>query len=515
MPGTTRVFAARPVVVLFLAFAVSRAVVRIVGVAIDPRSDYQWQLLDPSILRERFLESLVYLHAQPPFFNALRGAMLKCFPGQGEPPWAWWFLQMGIGLGIEFALFGTLRRLGTPQRAALVIAVASACGAPSLLYENCLSYTYLDAALLIGAAYLLVHHFDTQSRLSLWAFFGLLTILCATRSLYHFLWLLLIAAWVLRRTLLVTRSWMALPPIVLSLVIVGSIYCKNLVMFGFLGSSSWTGMNLATMTHTQLDKAARLQLLALGAVSDLTLRAPFEDLADYGEQWGRPAATGVVALDAPKRFDSSPNFNHIDYIAISRQFSRDALAVIRSSPVVYLQSVARNMLNFFFRASTDYHMLEGNRGRIKRWDQICAFLFYGEIGVFWHSDSDDGHPLKHLGLREVVTKKISDTCFFVPLITLLVPVCALRKALKSNSTKVRAMVGFAIFTLVYVMITADLMNLGETHRMRFELEPLLFALAGLALADTPILRRIFREPTHTHLPVGCCGDNEPAPTPGR
>ena len=79
--------------------------------------------------------------------------MLKMLPHQASHLGLGGFCKWGIGLGIEFALLGRdPRRLHT---AAGGIRVASACGAPGLLYENCLSYTYLDAALLIGAAYLL------------------------------------------------------------------------------------------------------------------------------------------------------------------------------------------------------------------------------------------------------------------------------------------------------------------------------------------------------------------------
>lgn len=106
------------------------------------------------------------------------------------------------------------------------------------------------------------------------------------------------------------------------------------------------GMNLATMTHTNLDQAARQELERSGCASSLTLTDPFQSLATYPAGFRSQNATGVPALDRETRFDGSPNFNHRDFIGLSRQYGRDAAAF--AYPTHYLKSVLRNFVSFVF-----------------------------------------------------------------------------------------------------------------------------------------------------------------------
>src|SRR5216684_6256511 len=66
---------------ILFAFALSRVLYYAAGVRFDARPiDHFFQFLDPELLKHRLLESLLYLHVQPPGFNLYVALILKLFP---------------------------------------------------------------------------------------------------------------------------------------------------------------------------------------------------------------------------------------------------------------------------------------------------------------------------------------------------------------------------------------------------------------------------------------------------
>ena len=70
-----------PVAVIVAGFLASRIAAYAAGIRLapDPLTWY-WQYIEPALLKERLLESLFYLHSQPPLFNLFIGLALKAFP---------------------------------------------------------------------------------------------------------------------------------------------------------------------------------------------------------------------------------------------------------------------------------------------------------------------------------------------------------------------------------------------------------------------------------------------------
>lgn len=66
---------------LAIVFAVSRLGYYLLGVRFDARPVlHYYQFVDPELLKHRLVESLFYLHIQPPGWNLYIGAVLKFFP---------------------------------------------------------------------------------------------------------------------------------------------------------------------------------------------------------------------------------------------------------------------------------------------------------------------------------------------------------------------------------------------------------------------------------------------------
>src|SRR6266571_3865653 len=142
---------ALPLLALGVAFVVSRIGIYWAGVRFDasPLPEF-YQYIDPLLLKHRLLESLFYLHSQPPLYNLGLGVLLKLFPGHFSAAAHAVYLVLGLVLGL--ASYSLLVRLGLPDWGAAALAVLVAVSPATLLYENWLFYEYPVAALLVLSA---------------------------------------------------------------------------------------------------------------------------------------------------------------------------------------------------------------------------------------------------------------------------------------------------------------------------------------------------------------------------
>src|SRR5947199_143356 len=120
-----------PLIFVVLAFVASRGIAYAVGVRFNagPLQCF-FQVVDPDLLRTRLLESLFYLHSQPPLFNLILGLFLKVTPGHFDAAMHAFYLAQGIALSIAFYLL--LVRLGIGRWPSAVIATAL-CATPAFL----------------------------------------------------------------------------------------------------------------------------------------------------------------------------------------------------------------------------------------------------------------------------------------------------------------------------------------------------------------------------------------------
>ncbi|MFB3117255.1 MAG: hypothetical protein ACE1ZP_00695, partial [Myxococcota bacterium] len=281
------------------------------------------QLIDRAYLLAHPVDSLVYLHAQPPVLNALALIVLHVSNLTGIPETAVASgLFASLALGCFFALL-KIARLATGSRIA-----TAACGAALLLNPAFAFYRYrllyeipaMLAVLLAGWSYLL---FVRDGRRAHW--FGLmlsLALLCATKSLFHPLFALLVALLALgARRAIVQIAWTDLARryaggFALGVVLVLLWPAKNQLVFDHFVYSSWLGFNLTVRTP-----AERYE--------------PFEDFVSHGRIHPSIRAQvesfeGVFAADdlsivrslKKPSYEKIPNWNHLAVLYTSAELAR-------------------------------------------------------------------------------------------------------------------------------------------------------------------------------------------------
>lgn len=432
---------------------------------------YYYQYLDIELLHGDLLRSLFYQHSQPPLFNLFLGLVLKAFGNQA--PAAFQAAYLAMGLGLYLSLDSLLRRLGVAPWLAWGLATLFLASPAFVLYEHYLFYTFPVAFLLVRSAVSLERFLAGGEGRDLFAFFGIVLLVCGIRSAFHPLYYLAAMLGValarpdLRRRTLRVGALVLMPLLLLCV--------KNGVYFDSFGTSSWLGMSVARTTIERAEREEIQQLYDAGKVSQLAWIQPFAPLEAYPEYYrGVGYDPPVPVLTRETKANGERNLNHVAYLAISEQYLADALAVLRSHPQVVLRSLATS-LPIYARPASAYAPLEGNRERIAGYERWCNLLLCGEIGR---------------------TRATGGTCLLVAIGTPLLLVYALAVAglaLPGRPAPVpRAVMLWLVFNVAYVGLVGNLLEVGENNRFRFMTDPLLLALLGVALQHLVVLGRARR-----------------------
>ena len=128
-------------------FILSRLIYYCVGIRFDatPLAHF-WQYIDINLLSNNLLQSLYYLHSQPPLFNLFLGLALKFFANHLELVFTVAYLL--LGLLFTGSLYLLMHKLGVPDKLNILLAALYIISPAVVLYENILFYTYPIVALL-------------------------------------------------------------------------------------------------------------------------------------------------------------------------------------------------------------------------------------------------------------------------------------------------------------------------------------------------------------------------------
>ena len=369
---------------LFLtcAFIVSRIGYYWLGVRFDasPLGEYL-QYVDPGLLQHSLLQSVFYLHGQPPLFNLFLGIVLKLFPT--SYPAAFAAIYLGIGVALLLSIHMLLVRTGVPGWLSAFIVLAFSVNPVTILHENWLFYTYPVTLLVSLSALFLQRYAEQERRLDLTILFALLTVLALTWSAFHLVYVAATA--ILMVVSMRSRARQIAAFGAVSLLVIASVYAKNLLLFGTFGCGAiYPKINLALMTTKRLPNAKRL--VARGAISRTSLVPVYwTTVANHRVPLDDP--TGIDVLDQVVKAGGRPNWHHIAYLKVADRYFADALWTLREHPETYVESVRLNISRYFKPASDTFGSLPGNPTLLKRSVAVFNRVVPGRVaqtGVGWH-----------------------------------------------------------------------------------------------------------------------------------
>ena len=447
-----------------VVFAASEVLARYLGIRFASETlGTLYQYLDPTVLREDLARGLYYLHAQPPLFNFFLGVVLKLFPQSYTALFSALYGAMALGTLVGMAWL--MRRLQIPDSVNGAVCLLFALSPNFPVYRYWLFYTLPVAFLLVSSAVALTVYLEKNSRAALVTFSGLLLAIMMTRSVFHPLWLVLVAA---ALAPLVRDRKRFLIACAVAFLTTNLLFLKNYALVGSYSGSTWLGLSLTKRWPLSQREVAELK--AQGKLPQFWQRRPFQE-PEYYQRFGffENRAGGHPTLDAAFKSNGEPNFNHRDYVAISEELLKANAGLIVSYPGRYLRRVVTSTMLFLQPGPNSVHFLvDYDFERVHRYrDAWTQYVFLG---------GNVERPIRMLA---------PPANLWLVLFPLLL-VVALRG-------RPRGPFVFMLVCIVWVSAVTNLIEIGENDRMRWEVEPFLAILFAFAVSRALLfLRRLRR-----------------------
>lgn len=473
----------RDLAIVIALFVSSRWLYAWLGVEFDASTlPTYMQFIDVELLETRLLESLWYYHANPPMLNLLAGVGLKLFGEHADVFFSLVFHLLGLAAAI--CVYALTLRLSSARPAAIIATGLMVFSPSFVLYENWLMYSFPAAALLTVSAWMLCRYVDTGQTKWCAAFFAVLALLLLTRSLFHLAWMVLVALllaacmWDSRRQVLLA----AVAPI----LVVALWYGKNYYYFGAFSGSTWMGLGLSNISTLVATREELQPLVADGRLTPFALVSRYHQM-DRLFTSQQLAPTGVPVLDEIRKSNGIYNFNSQQLIAVSRDYTHDAVTVIRTYPFSYVVGLVISNRLFFSPSSMNAYFSQPNRAAVKPMERVFNPLLYGV------SARPAVLEQPHFGFNKESFLEVNTSLPLIASWVLLLGYGYIqaRQALlgKDTERRPRAIVlGFIVVTALYLYAVGTALELAENYRYRFLIEPLFFVLA--ATAATSLVRAV-------------------------
>jgi len=456
-------------------FFASRLLFWVLGIRFD-MGTLNWynQYIDPALLRKNLLESLIYMHGQPPLYNLFLGIVLKMF--NGPSALVFHLVYILFGCGITVLIYSVSTNLKIPKLLAMLLCIGFAISPSEILYENILIYSLPVAFLILLSVYLLLQGMESNSFLFLSAALLSLSVVVGMRSSYHFLliaflvvYLIICAGKHLKKNIMIGG---------IVALIIGLVFpFKNLLIYDRFETSSWLGMSFWHVTTQVLSAGTRQDLAARGDLSPLSATFSFLPLYEYPQEYWvnlNLNCIGPAIICEKTKSNGSTNFNNVAYLRISDVFLKDDIYTVKHYPQLVFKRALSGLIHYVWPASSFDH-LENNRVAITEWDNFWNKYIYGRVNAPGRAGADDwskyAYPLLALW-------------FGAGLLYGLVAV--LRSILqhnKKNDSHI-IVIGYATIIVIYSATVSNLFDYGENMKYRFEVEPISIILFGYLAMKT-------------------------------
>jgi hypothetical protein len=473
-------------------FILSRTTYYMLGVRFDARPILSFfQFIDPELLKHRLLESLYYLHVQPPGFNLYTGIVLKLFPEAYAT--VLHAVHLALGLAICWFTYYLMSICGVRPWLALTLTGMFIVSPGVVLFENFMLYEYVLVFLLLAAAIVLYNFCRSERVIYAVLFFTCLLSLLLLRNHFHLIYiagafLLLFGFYKRRRRML---FWSAVVPLLLAF----GLYFKNWILFGSFSSSTWLGMTMSTILTHQLTAQEARGFISRGVISPVSLIDAGSPIALYGPYVQMPAKTGIPVLDEEVTSTGATNFNNLVFLHIQRYYIKDGLWILRNYPVAYLRSLEAAWFSYFLPTG-DFPFFDLNRPRILGIDRFFNLVFFGQFR----------YATERKELRVIAEKGgklglilYTGTFLLIGLPALwLWSIRYLVNGVRRNTIPpaITVVIGFFLFNITYLTGVANFLSSFENNRYRFQVDAFFVILLGIAFEQ---LRRRFsrvaKEPT--------------------
>jgi hypothetical protein len=428
----------RDYIFVILIYLISRWVMNLSGVTMSlDVLNFFWQLVDADLLKDRPFETLLFMHSQPPGFNAIYACMLRL-----PPDWqlgAWQSLFYLLGLASCISLFYVLKTWLHSPKIALFGTVLYMLNPGFIAFEHYAFYTFPTLCFIsIGYALFLKLH-NTKNPVWMFLLAWVLACICLLSSFFHLLWMIIPILWLLisnpkHRFALIAC---ALP----GLLTVIFFYGKNMVLFGSFFLSSWFGMNFSRLVEIDAIHTHS------GSYNIWAHPNEYNTLISKDNPY-----PDVPLLNRDSALSGASNKHHFNYIEAGEKFKAEAIQKATSAPAHYLKRIG-DACSIYFLPYTYYFSFIAHPHHTALLDALHPYRRMLEFDFLNHKTL--------IGSLRILDPMWLNILFHLVLLSLSF---VYRRQLLS--TPFSPLLGWILFHFVYVFLLSNIFECGENMRFR-------------------------------------------------
>ena len=342
-----------------------------------------------------------------------------------------------------------------------------------ILEEQLISYDWLLVPTLTISAVLLYFYLERRRWWVLFLFFVLIGLMCSTRSIFHLLYFVVVFSVVV---VAVKDPKTVITAALVPFLIVLSIYVKNFVLFHHFAAGSGMGFNISKVLIRSTSLEERKRWVAEGVVSEIFLIEPAYPLSLFPKKYLEAKGyENIPALRQPIKRDSvSQNLNHMGYLALSDDYTRESINAILHYPRAEMFGLM-SAWYCYFRSPAENIVLEPNRSRIAPMVNLYDYVFFGKFP--WQVPFGKGYNLYVFLL------------IGLPLLYLYGVRLVLRPGSKSGLDGTQRLVAlYMIANIAYITFLTNTLELAENQRGQFYTLAFVLVFLGVFL-ERVIARR--------------------------
>ena len=451
--------------------------------------DVYWQFIPQELLKNEFLDSMIYNHWQPPFLNSMLGILMKVTDK--------YFLvihTMYLLFGFcSFVLIYLINKnFNFSEKSSFIISIVLMLLPTTILYENHFYKEYLTFFFVLWVFYssINIQRNPTSIKYLLYLSFSL-SFLCLTRETFHIFWAYILI-FIIQKNLTFKKKILLVS---IFTIFVTPFYLKNLILFDKFAINTtivYEHLNQKIDYVKEMNEPNRhdqVRKLTFGSHEDyLNFKKKTSRLYDIPINSPAHSYKRIYNYDyifQNKLLQTNTMYNEV-FFEVDKDRKKDFFLIAKEHPSLILLNILNSSIRHLFTSSDYFNFTKHNADKMKIMIKISDCLKLTPICLYeykfnkvikhigdQHYETIDTGPLSY---SEKIIYSIQYTNFLLVIVYLSLLIYLI-KTLCSKATQIgSSIMSFWLLTFLFIFSVLVLFEDGEIARHRFPFDYLCFLI---------------------------------------
>jgi len=452
--------------------------------------DVYWQFIPQELLKNNFIESIIYNHWQAPFLNLLLGLLMKL---TNEYFLILHLSYLFFGLCSFLLIYLICKNFDFSEKASFIVSFTLMILPTTILYENHFYKEYLTFFFLLWVFYSSIKIYKNPISVKYLLFLSFsLSFLCLTRETFHIFWAYILIFIIQKKLsfkksilLFLIFSFFTLP-----------FYLKNLILFNKFAintTSIYEHLNQKIDYVKEMndpEKHKKIRNFTFGTYDNyLNFKKKTSPLYDVQINTSSYSYKEILNYDYKrdaKLLRTNTSFNEV-FFEVDKHRKKDFYLVVKEHPFLVLLNILNSATRHLFSSSDYFNFTKHNADKMKfmikvsdciKLTPICVY----DYGFDWKTRyTIDGDPFESMDTGpltyfEKIIYSIQYTNFLLVLMYISLLVYLFKIIFFKRYKDGQNLITFWLITFVFIFAALIVFEDGEISRHRFPIDYLCFLI---------------------------------------